>query len=235
MTLSFIIPALNEEKYIGKCLAAIVPQLNDNDEVIVVDNGSTDQTVAIAHKYGAQVVTEKKKGISNARNTGVLHAKGDIVCFIDADGILSPNWVKLTRTYLDQADVNAVVGLNVFTHHKAHKFLLYNGYTVLAYSGVLLLKLFQGNLYLAGNNFAIRKKLFVTMGGFEPVVGEDYWFSKKFWQQKNKKAIFDPKLVVRYSARGFDAAGYFKTLQLWLKSSLTKIPQDKYRFNNKSL
>ena len=235
MSLSFIIPALNEEKHIGKCVAAIAPQLEDDDEIIVVDNGSTDQTVAIARQHGARVVTETKKGISNARNAGVLHSKGNIVCFIDADGILSPNWAKMTRAHLNQRDINAVVGLNVFAHRQAHKFLIYNGYTILAYSGVVLLKLLKGNMYLAGNNLAIRKKIFTNLGGFEPVVGEDYWFSKKFWQQKNKKAVFDPRLIVKYSSRGFDTAGYFKTLQLWLKSSVTKIPQDTYRFDNKSL
>lgn len=235
MNLSFIIPALNEENYIGKCLSSINPQISSEDEVIVIDNGSTDKTILIAKAFGAKVIKEKKKGISHARNRGATEARGEILCFIDADGSLSSTWVEEVKRGFSKKNIQAMVGLNIFTHEKVSKFLFYNGYTIFGYSGMLLYKFVLGNLYLSGNNFAIKKTLFEKLGGFDPVVGEDYWLSKRFWKMKNKRAMFSTKMIVWYSSRGFDAAGYYKTLSLWMKSALIKIPQDNYSYKNKNI
>ena len=235
MNFSFIIPALNEEKLIAKCISFITPQLSKDDEVILVDNGCTDKTVKIAKVLGAKVVKEQKKGISHARNKGAKVARGDILCFVDADGVVSEDWVKQAKKGFKSRQVQAVVGLNIFSHTKASKYLLYNSYTVLGYSGLILYKLFSGKTFLSGNNFAIRKETFEKLGGFDPVIGEDMWLSKKFWKLKHKKAIFNPLMLIKYSSRGFDEAGYYKTLSLWLKSSIKLLPQDKYNYKNKEV
>lgn len=236
MKFSFIVPALNEEQYIGRCLASIMPQLRKGDEIVVVDNGSTDKTVTIAHGFGAKVVREKKKGISHARNRGAKEASGDILCFIDADGALSPKWLDSARLgFTTNKKVQAMVGINIFAHYDVYKFLLYNGYTVFGYTGLLLYKFVLGNLYLSGNNSAIKRSVFSKLGGFDPIVGEDYWLSKKFWKMRNKSAKFSPKMVIWYSSRGFDSSGYYKTLKLWMKSAFTKIPQHNYSYKDKNL
>lgn len=235
MSLSFIIPVLNEEKFIGKCLSSIMPQLTPEDEVIVVDNGCRDKTVSIAKAFGARVLKEKKKGISHARNCGAAAAKSEILCFVDADGMISERWAESVRKSFAKKSVKAAVGLNIFTHGNVYKFLFYNGYTIFGYSGMLLFKFVLGNLYLSGNNMAIRKSLFKKLGGFDPVVGEDYWLSKRFWKLKDKRGVFNPNMVIWYSSRGFDAAGYYRTLQLWMKSALVKIPQENYDYKNKKL
>jgi glycosyltransferase involved in cell wall biosynthesis len=235
MKLSFIIPALNEEKIIGKCVSFITPQLSTGDEVIVVDNGCSDRTVKIAKVLGAKVVPESKKGISHARNKGASVAAGDILCFIDADGVVSEDWVKQAKKGFASREVQAVVGLNVFTHERPAKYLLYNSYTVISHSGLFLYKMIAGKTFLTGNNLAIRKSAFDKLGGFDPVVAEDAWLSKKFWKLKHKKAVFNPKMVVKYSSRGFDAAGYYKTINLWIKSALKPVSQDNYNFENKEV
>lgn len=235
MKFSFIIPALNEEKFIGKCVSFIVPQLGDEDEVIVVDNGSIDRTAEIAKVLGARVIKERKKGISHARNAGAKAAKGDVLCFIDADGVVGESWLAQTRKSFKSREIQAVVGLNVFTHDRPSKYLLYNSYTVIGYSGMLLYRLVSGKTFLAGNNCAIRKNTFEKLGGFEPVVSEDYWLSKKFWKLKHKKAVFNPKMVIKYSSRGFEASGYYKTLSLWIRSSISEVPQENYDYKNKDL
>src|SRR4030043_1595511 len=85
---SFIIPAFNEEKLIGECVESIKNQTEKADEIIVVDNNSLDLTSKIAKRLGCRVVKEEKQGISEARNRGAYLASGDVLCFVDADGVV---------------------------------------------------------------------------------------------------------------------------------------------------
>jgi glycosyltransferase involved in cell wall biosynthesis len=84
MKISVILPALNEEKNIAKVLKNIKDN-NNVDEIIVVDNNSTDNTGNIAREMGAKVILCKKRGKGYAMEAGLEVAQGDIVAFVDAD------------------------------------------------------------------------------------------------------------------------------------------------------
>lgn len=83
MTLSLIIPCHNEEASIGKVIRSLPPNIN---EVIIIDNNSTDCTGKIAKKFGAIVIFEPKKGYGRALKAGLRRAKGDILIVFDGDG-----------------------------------------------------------------------------------------------------------------------------------------------------
>ncbi|ESP90938.1 MULTISPECIES: glycosyltransferase [Pseudoalteromonas] len=92
MKISIVIPAHNEEKYIGRCLTSINDQIAPNDlqvETIVVLNRCTDKTEEIAKLHGATVVSNDSKNLSEIRNTGVAHTKTEWVITIDADSWMS--------------------------------------------------------------------------------------------------------------------------------------------------
>lgn len=227
MKFSFIIPVLNEEDYIEPCIRSILKQSVIPYEIIIVDNGCKDKTVEIARKLACQVVRENKKGISYARNKGARQAKGDIYCFMDADGILKEGWLSEAKKVLSNKKVDAVSGLNIFTSKKTIKLIWYNSYTLIAYSIIFFLNLIFGKSFLAGNNFTIRGKTFWKLGGFEPVIGEDYWFSRKF-SKFNYKSILNLKMTIYYSSRRFISKGYLKTIIFWIIDTLKKIPQTNY-------
>ena len=84
MKISVILPALNEEKNIAKVLK-VIQESNTVDEIIVVDNNSTDNTSTIAKEMGAKVILCKKRGKGYAMEMGLYAAQGDIVVFVDAD------------------------------------------------------------------------------------------------------------------------------------------------------
>ena len=88
-------PVYNEEKYIGDCLKSIVDNRTpDFLEVIVIDNASTDGTSAVAKQFpGVRVVHEPEKGLTKARQRGLMEAKGDLVAYIDADTRVAPGWI----------------------------------------------------------------------------------------------------------------------------------------------
>jgi glycosyltransferase involved in cell wall biosynthesis len=95
MKISIVIPAYNEEHYIGPCIQSVQEQHSEDIfEIIVVDNGSTDETMATAKKFrGVTVLHEPKKGPSHARQRGFIEAKGNYIAFIDADTRVPAEWI----------------------------------------------------------------------------------------------------------------------------------------------
>ncbi len=107
MLFSIIIPAKNEEKNIPQCLEAIT-RLNmaDNEyEVLVIDNGSTDSTVSIVRKFGFPVYVKPELSLSGLRNFGASLASGEIMVFLDADCIPDFNWLKCAALTLLDSEV----------------------------------------------------------------------------------------------------------------------------------
>lgn len=90
--ISFIVPAHNEEAWIGRTVSAIRGEMESVDEpyeIIVVDDGSSDETASIAGKQGAQVIRVEHRQIAATRNAGAREANGDILFFVDADTVVN--------------------------------------------------------------------------------------------------------------------------------------------------
>lgn len=101
MKISIIIPCYNEEKYIEKCLQSIINQTKKPNEIIIVNNNSTDNSIKIIKQYKKKysfikIINEKKQGIAYSRNKGFNYAFGDILVKCDADTILPLDWIKKT-------------------------------------------------------------------------------------------------------------------------------------------
>lgn len=94
MKISVVIPVYNEEKYIGACLDSLFSQVEKPDEIIVVNNNSTDNTLEIVKKYPVKIIHEKKQGMIPTRNKGFNKAAGDIIARTDADTHVPKNWIK---------------------------------------------------------------------------------------------------------------------------------------------
>src|SRR6266436_4982028 len=93
-SISVVIPALNDASMLKVCLAALASQRRAADEIIVVDNGSSDDTAEVARAAGALVLTELRRGIYPATSTGYDAATGDIIARLDADSIPGPDWLE---------------------------------------------------------------------------------------------------------------------------------------------
>lgn len=115
---SIVIPTYNDEKYISRCLDSIEKQTYPNYEVIVVLDGSTDGTKAIAESFltkvdNISVVYQENSGAGKARNNGIKHSKGEYICFVDADDWLEPNALEILldiekKTNADYIVANAI-------------------------------------------------------------------------------------------------------------------------------
>lgn len=94
---SVVIPLHNAEQYIGEAIESINNQTYRSIEIIIVDDGSTDQSLAVAKNFEKDHITilrQENKGASAARNTGLAQAKGKYIQYLDADDLLSPNKIE---------------------------------------------------------------------------------------------------------------------------------------------
>ena len=91
---SIIIPVYNVEKYLEKCLDSIKNQTYKDYEVIIVNDGTKDNSMDIAKKYDFKIINQKNQGLSAARNTGVKNATGAYLLFVDSDDYLEKDLLK---------------------------------------------------------------------------------------------------------------------------------------------
>src|SRR5205823_3988083 len=110
---SVVICSYNGARTIRDCLAGLQKLEYPNYEVIVVDDGSTDSTAAIADEYHCRVIRTENWGLSNARNTGWQAATGDIVAYIDDDAYPDPHWLEYLAATFRSAPHAAVGGPNL--------------------------------------------------------------------------------------------------------------------------
>lgn len=113
MKVSVVVPAYNEELYIKRCLDGLVNQIEAPDEIIVVNNNSTDGTVDIIKQYPVKLVNESEQGMIQARNRGFNEAQYDIIARTDADTIVPPDWIKKIKQNFTDPKLVALSGLGV--------------------------------------------------------------------------------------------------------------------------
>ena len=111
MKISLIIPVYNEEEYIADCLDSITKQKIKPDEVIVVNNNCTDNTLSIVKNFPfVRVINETKQGMIAARNAGFNAAQYEILARCDADTILPPNWISRIHRNFARYEIDALTG-----------------------------------------------------------------------------------------------------------------------------
>lgn len=208
--ISVVIPALNEEAYLGETLAAVslaISELGEVAEVIVANSGSEDRTVEIAKEHGARVVEAGKGNVAIARNAGAREAQGEILVFVDADTLWPAQ--LLVRISQEMRAAHCLGGA-VDTEYRPQKRLVQvylAGWRVLG----RLTKMAQGATQFC------RSDVFAQVGGYneETYMGEDVEFvwclQKEVRRRKGSFRLIDDLQVVP-SCRRFDQWPLWKTL-----------------------
>jgi len=211
---SIVIPTLNSSKYILLCLKSIEMLIYPKDrlEVIVADNGSTDETVDIAKGWGACVVDATKLKVGGVRNRGASYAKGRIIAFADSDVLVGKMWIAAAVKSLKNDNIGAVGGVYRSPENGTWVEKAWTIRPVI--SGV--------NVdYLAGGSFILKRDIFEKLGGFSEdlIAAEDDDLSQRI-RSIQLQLHHTPSCDVIH-------LGYPKTLidvarrQVWLGSSLS--------------
>lgn len=114
---SIIIPIYNTEKYLKACLDSVLSQTYENLEIILIDDGSTDNSGKIIDDYAKKdhrikVIHQKNRGQSAARNEGLKKATGNYISFIDADDKITPNFIEKLLAVFDEDTALTVCGIH---------------------------------------------------------------------------------------------------------------------------
>ena len=169
---SVVIPAFNEQEFLGPCLASLAAQdYPDSFEIIVVDNNSTDRTASIAAAAGVTVVFEPERGVCQARQRGTEAARGEFIVSTDADTTVTPGWLSgIDRSFARHPGAVAVAGPCRFTAAPWWG----NPYSTALFGLVGLTKKATGRVvYISATNIASRKDAWsgydtrLTQGGDE--------------------------------------------------------------------
>jgi len=202
--ISIVIPAYNEEKFIGSCLKALGEQTYSGlVEIIVVDNACTDKTVQVASKFPVKIIKERTKGVARARQTGFSHARGEIIASTDADTAVPTNWLaNIAAGFAKDPDLTGLSGPVWPRNGTLLEWMLAVLVTFLFY----LTSLFRLGFF-AGANFAVRKEAFEKVGGFDTkkISGEDTDLSKRLLREGKVKFLFSVRVAT--SMRGLRKLG----------------------------
>jgi cellulose synthase/poly-beta-1,6-N-acetylglucosamine synthase-like glycosyltransferase len=193
--ISIIIPAYNAAKTLPACLAALQLQTQPPDEIIVVDDGSQDQTTRVAREYGANLFEQSHQGPAAARNLGINQSRGDIVLFTDADCEPVPTWVAEMMRPFDDPRVVGVKG-SYRTHQQERVARLVQCEFEERYDRLERLETID---FIDTSSAAFRLTVLREMGGFDPsfpkAVSEDAELSYRL-SLTGCRMIFNRKAVV---------------------------------------
>jgi len=186
---SIIIPALNEEKHVARCLKAIseLDRAGLEIEVILVDNGSTDSTVETARAHGAAVFVKPGVNVSAVQNYGVEHSRGDLLAFVDADCTVSKDWLKnAVRTFSDES-ADAVGSCHLIPEEAG-----WVGRTAELLQSV---KVGSDVKYIPSGNLLVKRSCYEAIGGFNASLetSEDVDFCTRL-TRNGYKIFLDPKI-----------------------------------------
>jgi len=212
--MSVIIPAFNEEAYIGRTIDHIEAaeqflqaQADTAVQVLVVDNGSTDRTVAVARGRGLVVIKEPDHQIAKVRNTGARAADHDILIFVDADTLVPPPlFVRIGESMTDPRCLGGAVDA---AYHPERSLL--RGYLGLWRAVGSIAAMAQGACQFC------RREAFVDLGGYGETLymGEDvdfYWRLRTLARRRRLRTCFIRDIQVTPSARRFDQWPVWRTL-----------------------
>lgn len=114
MKVSVVIPAYNASRFLPRCLESVFSQTLLPQEIIVVDDGSTDDTAELAKRLGATVVSRSNGGLSAARNTGIQNSSSDWIALLDADDLWHPDKLRRQAERIGSGTVLVYTGIRVF-------------------------------------------------------------------------------------------------------------------------
>jgi GT2 family glycosyltransferase len=164
-SVSVVVCTYNDAATLPACLDGLAEQTYPDYEVIVVNDGSTDQTGDIARRYDVRLIETENRGLGRARNTGLASARGEIVAFVDGDARPDPEWLSFLVAHFERGEDAAVGGPNLPWPDASPAAQA----AATAPGGPTHVLLSDEEAeHIPGCNMAFRREVFEEIGGFDP-------------------------------------------------------------------
>jgi glycosyltransferase involved in cell wall biosynthesis len=211
-TVSIVIPAYNEQERIRACVLAAIDQTRPADEILVVDNRSTDDTLAILHGLQREFPDaplrifrqDAEQGLVPTRNFGLDQAIGEVIGRIDADTVLEPDWVQEVRRLFADGTVDAATGPMIYYDMPLQRF----GHHADDALRRAILRLARDYHFVFGSNMALRASAWRDIRGVvcrdaNDEMHEDIDLSIHL-QRRGHRVAYSSHMVAGMSARRLD-------------------------------
>lgn len=197
---SIIVPVYNVEKYLNACMISILNQTYANIEIILIDDGSKDNSGVMCDEYAnidsrVKVIHKKNGGLSDARNTGILKTNGKYIMFIDSDDVVASNYVEYLYTLL--IENNADIAICDVVHCYPNKKIAFEQETsrrVFMPEEAIEEMLYQKNILVSACGKIYKRKLFDRIFFPQGMLFEDSAVMYKIFDQTNIIAFGNAKL-----------------------------------------
>jgi glycosyltransferase involved in cell wall biosynthesis len=227
-TITTIVCAFNEGTFLAPCLHSLLAQTRPPDELIVVNNASTDDTGSVAQSVaGVRVIDEPRKGLVVARETARLAATGDVLAYVDADCRAPLRWLeRIERRFERRPALAAVTGPYRFYDWDWFGRALICGYDYLVAppTHALVHRGLGIGAILYGGNFAVRRGALEQIRGFDPTIefhGEDTNLGRRLTPVGSIAVARE--CWVWTSARRYRAMGRGKVFRLYVRNFWSEI------------
>ncbi len=205
--LSIVIPTYNAEKYMPALLDSIFHNKDDDMEVVIVDDCSTDDTVRISKSFPVRVIKmERNSGPAKARNIGVEAAKGDIIYFLDSDVIVLDGAIKEVKDYFDR-NPSAKCVIGICSTEPLNKGFVSKYMALFEYIHLIGQENQKVSVF-APRCGAIKRDFFLEIGSYDENYRgadvEDFELARRINRQA--EIILNPKIMVRHQFANFRQA-----------------------------
>jgi len=228
LTIGTIVCAYNESRLLPACLYSLRAQTRPPDDILVINNASTDETAAVARAVpGVRVVDEPRKGLVVARETGRRASWCDVLAFVDADCRAPIHWLERVESQFDGVGSPvAVTGPYRFYDWDIAGRALIRAYDLLVAppTHALVHHLCGLGAILYGGNFAVRRDALATVGGFDQRIefhGEDTNLGRRLTPVG--RVALCPECWVWTSARRYRAMGKRAVISLYVRNFVSEI------------
>ncbi len=228
MVISVIVCAHNEEAYIVPALLSLLGQARPPDEILVINNASTDRTKAVAASLpGVRVVDEPNRGLVVARERGRRESQGDLLVYIDADCRAPRMWLgRIEHRFVARPDLIALsASYRFYDWDWAGRSLarLYD-LTLAPLTHILVKYVLRIGVVFYGGNFAVRREALAQIGGFDTSIefhGEDTNLGRRLAEIGRVELRNDCYLYT--SARRYKAMGKGAVFRLYVRNFVSEI------------
>ena len=228
LSISVIVCAHNEARYLPACLHSLLAQTRRPDDILVVNNASTDETRAVALQIPhVRVVDEPRKGLVIARETGRLASTGDVLVYLDADCRAPLTWLeRIEARFAADAALLALSGPYRYYDWDWWGRLLIRAYdfTLAPATQVLVKYLLRIGTVFYGGNFAVRREALERIGGFDTSIefhGEDTNLGRRLFAV-GKVGLFHD-CFLHTSARRYVAMGKGTVIRLYVRNFTSEL------------